>query len=64
MNVFEHTMKRYSCDFIQAVQRDANDNNGVVDMNDWFNRFSFDVSLPFVSWTDSGCWRAFIWRRV
>ena len=64
MTVFEHTMKRYSSDLIQAVRRDANDNDGVVDMNDWFNRFSFDVSLPFSSSNDSGCWRAFIWGRV
>src|SRR5271154_2476927 len=60
---FEDTMNRFSFDLIQAVRRDANDNNGVVDMNDWFNRFSFDVSLPFSSSTDSGCWRAFIWGR-
>ena len=63
MKAFEDTMNRFSCDLIQAVRRDANDNNGVVDMNDWFNRFSFDVSLPFSSSTDSGCWRAFIWGR-
>jgi len=45
MNVFEPTMKYYSGHLIEEIQQDANDNNGVVDMNDWFNRFSFDVCL-------------------
>jgi hypothetical protein len=38
-------MKHYSCDLMQAIQHDATDNNGIVDMNDWFNRFSFDVCV-------------------
>jgi len=49
MNVFEPTMKSYSCDLIQAIQRDATVNNGVVDMNDWFNRLSFDVHFPSIT---------------
>lgn len=45
MKNFEPTMKRYSFDLIDKIQQEANNSNGVVDMNDWFNRFSFDVHL-------------------
>lgn len=43
MNEFRETLKHYSMKLIDAIETVANDNEGIVDMNDWFHRFSFDV---------------------
>ena len=39
----EPALKRYSIKLMDAITEIANQDNGVVDMNDWFNRLSFDV---------------------
>jgi cytochrome P450 len=46
MTQFEPTLKRYEKRFLKKLEEVAEKNNGVVDMNDWFNRMSFDVK-PF-----------------
>jgi hypothetical protein len=46
MNQFEPALKRYEKRFLKRLEEVAGENNGVLDMNDWFNRFSFDV-FPF-----------------
>ena len=46
MNEFEPTVKRYSAKFIENVRATASDNAGLIDLDDWFNRFSFDVPAP------------------
>jgi hypothetical protein len=43
LNEFEPVLKRYSEQLMDAIGVIAKKNEGVVDMNDWFNRFSFDV---------------------
>ena len=43
MNEFRETLKHYSMKLIDAIEKVAADNEGIVDMNDWFLRFSFDV---------------------
>ena len=43
MNQFEPTLKRYNTQFLKKLEEVAEENKGIIDMNDWFNRFSFDV---------------------
>jgi len=42
MRDFEAVLEEYGSRLLEAIEVVANE-NGVVDMNDWFNRFSFDV---------------------
>ena len=43
INQFEPTLKKYNRDFMRMLTQAAEANDGIVDMTDWFNRFSFDV---------------------
>ena len=45
MTQFEPTLKRYVQQFKDALQGTASENNGRIDMTDWFNRFTFDVAI-------------------
>ena len=45
LNEFRETVRDYSIALIDAIEDVARDNGGLVDMNDWFNRFSFDVHI-------------------
>jgi len=42
MKDFEPVLERYCTRLLEAIEVVANE-KGMVDMNDWFNRFSFDV---------------------
>jgi cytochrome P450 len=42
LNEFEPTLKQYCQELIKAIERNAAD-SGTVDLNEWFNRLSFDV---------------------
>jgi len=46
MNEFEPVLEQYCSRFLEAIEVVAKE-NGTVDMNDWFNRFSFDVRSHF-----------------
>ena len=46
MNRFQGTLQKYSTKLMQAIEQIATKNDGVVDMNDWFHRLSFDVRSP------------------
>jgi cytochrome P450 len=55
MNQFRETLQKYSMTLIDAIEKVADDNDEIVDMNDWFNRFSFDVFASVVhanAWLD------------
>jgi len=43
LNDFENTLKTYNSRFMDTLKKVTKETNGIVDMNDWFNRFSFDV---------------------
>ena len=45
LNEFEPIIKQYSIQLVDAIGEVAQENHGVVDMSDWFNRFSFDVPV-------------------
>ena len=47
LNEFEPTLKRYCQDLMKAIQRNAA-NDSIVDLNEWFNRLSFDVFLCMI----------------
>lgn len=44
LNEFEPTLKHYCQDLMEALQRNAT-TDGMIDVNEWFNRLSFDVFL-------------------
>ena len=46
MHEFEAVLERYCSRLLEAIEVVSNE-NGMVDMNDWFNRFSFDVRSHF-----------------
>jgi len=46
MNEFEPVLEQYCSRFLEAIEVVAKE-KGAVDMNDWFNRFSFDVRSHF-----------------
>ena len=56
---FEATVKQYSTRLLEAIHRVAEENNDMVDMNDWFNRFAFDVIFLSLAFTGSR-WRNYI----
>lgn len=47
LNEFESNLKRYSQDLMEVIRRNSA-NGGIVDLNDWFNRLSFDVFLSII----------------
>jgi hypothetical protein len=48
---FQIPLRRYSVQMIESLQLSAAENEGIVDMNDWFQRFTFDVlpSHPYLN---------------
>ena len=40
----ESTMNRYYEEFIRGVGKRAEENDGIVELNEWFHNLSFDVS--------------------
>jgi hypothetical protein len=44
LHKFEPTLKTYKKRFMDVLKKAAEENHGIVDMSDWFNRFSFDVT--------------------
>ena len=54
LNQFRATLQSYSVALINAIEKVADKNDGIVDMNDWFNRFSFDVQHHDLGDADSG----------
>jgi len=47
LHEFRDALRSFSMALIEVIANVANDNDGIVDMNDWFNRFSFDVHFGF-----------------
>lgn len=47
LNEFESSLKRYSQDLMEVIRRNSA-NGGIVDLNEWFNRLSFDVFLCII----------------
>jgi cytochrome P450 len=43
LSQFEPVLKSYCVELMESLQR-ATSNNEIFDMNDWFNRFSFDIA--------------------
>jgi Cytochrome P450 len=64
MTQFEPTLKRYDERFLKKLEKAAEENNGVVDMNDWFNRLSFDVISFWKYLTRSGYGSRHIWAGI
>jgi hypothetical protein len=63
MNQFEPVLKRYQKRFLKRVEEVAEENKGIVDMNDWFNRFSFDVFPFWRHLTELDCGCTHLWTR-
>jgi len=42
----EPTMNRYYRDFLDGLEEQAAQNDGIVEMNQWFHNLSFDVPPP------------------
>jgi len=40
---FQGTFQKYSMELMDAIGKVAQENDGVVDMTDWFHRLSLDV---------------------
>ena len=45
LNEFEPTAKRMCVEFVESLDRAAIQNEGVIDISEWFNLFAFDVHL-------------------
>jgi hypothetical protein len=60
---FQSTLQRYSMQMMESLKCTAAENNGIVDMNDWFQRFSFDVLNLSVEGLQSGFRSTHIWTR-
>lgn len=51
----EPTMNRYYNEFLEGIAQRASQNDGIVEINEWFHNLSFDVRLSsyrFFSWHD------------
>jgi hypothetical protein len=40
----QNPLWRYPAQMMESLQLSAAENDGIVDMNDWFQRFTFDVA--------------------
>jgi len=43
-NNWKITMNKYYDEFIRGVGKRAEENDGIVELNEWFHNLSFDVS--------------------
>lgn len=60
---FQTTLQRYSMQMMESLKLAAAENSGIVDMNDWFQRFSFDVLNRYLQCLQLGCRRSHVWIR-
>jgi len=45
LKAFEPLMNLYFSKFISGLEQRAEENNGIVEMNEWFHNLSFDVNI-------------------